>query len=460
MKAISTISAIYLILITSHVFGENLSPELSARLQYVSHKEHISVIVHMADQADLNAATQSIIERKKALQSRNVIRALQTTSTKTQKDLIAFLEKEKAFGTVIDYTSFWIFNGLCLTASPEVIKKIALRNDIDIISEDLPILPPILHPSISLQPNPYYTWNIERIRAPEVWDMGYDGSGVVVGILDTGVDYTHPDLAEKYRGGDNSWFDPFGEHDQPYDYDGHGTHVTGTIVGGNSIGKYIGVAPGVQWIAARLWNDAGEDANISEAHKIFQWFMDPDGDPDTDDAPDIVNNSWSLDKLFNIFPYCNTELRDDIHAWRMAGIIPVFSAGNAGPFFFTGDSPANYPETIAVGATDFFDITFLMSSRGPNNCNLSIFPNISAPGVAILSSFTDSDYAYMSGTSLAAPHVVGTIALMLDVNPNLNFEEIESTLKATAKPLGLFHPNNIYGWGRVDALEAVKAVIP
>ena len=464
IKSIGTIFAIILIYIAPHAYAGGFSIELSERLYYANHSEYLSVIVRMVEQSDLRAATLGIVRRNKALRSKNVIKALKAAAISTQEDLIKFLEKEKSLGNIAHYSPFWIFNGLSVKATPEVIKKIASRNDVDRVSEDLPIPPPVLFPGTRLQSESPYTWNIEKIKAPEVWwDMGYNGNGVVVGILDTGVDVNHPDLASKYRGGDNSWFDPHEEYTFPVDaageYTGHGTHIAGIILGGNASGHYIGVAPGAKWIAARIWNDAGEDAQSKDMHKIFQWFMDPDGEPSTDDAPDVVNNSWGF-KLRDIFPWCLRDFQDDIEAWRAAGIIPVFSAGNSGPWFFTGESPANYPETIAVGATNPSDSIAFFSSRGPNNCNLSIFPDISAPGVAIYSSAPDGAYRADFGTSVAAPHVVGTIALMLDANPTLSIEKIESTLKETATPLGSFHPNFTYGWGRVDALEAVSAVMP
>ena len=464
IKFIAILSAIIFTQIISHVYAGELSLGLSERLQYANHKEYISVIVRMADQTNLNAATRGIMGGNKALRSRNVIRSLQATATERQEDLITFLEKEKSLGNVAHYTSFWIFNGLSLRATPEVIKKLASRDDVDRVSEDLPIAPPVLFPGTPLQPDSIYTWNIGRIKAPEVWDMGYEGNGVVVGIFDTGVDYTHPDLAEKYRGGDNSWFDPHEEYATPHDaageHTGHGTHVAGIILGGKASGEHIGVAPGAKWIAAKAWNNKGESF-ASNIHEAFQWFMDPDGNPETDDAPDVVNNSWSQEEKFlGVFPQCKRDFQDDIRAWRAAGIIPVFSAGNSGPLFFTGESPANYPETVAVGATNYFDIISIMSSRGPGNCDLSIFPDICAPGVSILSSFPGNDYRYGTGTSMACPHVVGTIALMLDANPNQSMEKIESILKETSEPLGLFHPNFNSGWGRVDALKAVSAAIP
>jgi len=464
IKFIVTIFATILTFIASHAYAGQLSPELSETLQQVNHKEYLSVIVRMEDQTDLKASTLGIVGRNKALRSRKVIKALKATAIVRQKDLITFLEKEKSLGRVVHYASFWIFNGLSLKATPGVIKKIASRDEVDIVSEDLPIPPPVLLPSTPPQSETNYTWNIERIKAPEVWDMGHNGSGVVVGIFDTGVDYTHPDLAEKYRGGDNSWFDPYEEYTTPHDSagegTGHGTHIAGIILGGNASGQHIGVAPGAKWIAAKAWNDKGESFT-SNIHEIFQWFIDPDRNPETNDFPDVVNNSWGF-KLLDIFPWCLPDFQNDIKAWRATGIIPVFSAGNSGPWFFTGESPANYPETIAVGATNLSDRIAFFSSRGPGNCDLSIFPDISAPGVAILSSAPDGGYQGMLGTSQASPHVVGTIALMLDANPDLSIANIESTLKATAKhlPLGFFSPNFSYGWGRVDALEAVRAVIP
>jgi bacillopeptidase F len=124
------------------------------------------------------------------------------------------------------------------------------------------------------------------------------------------------------------------------------------------------------------------------------------------------------------------------------------------------DIPGNYPETISVGATDSEDNIALFSSRGPNNCNLAIFPDISAPGFIIFSSAPGDGYEYISGTSAAAPHVTGTIALLLDANPDLSVEAIESTLQQTATHLGFFQPNFDSGWGRIDALKAVNAVIP
>ena len=173
-----------------------LSPGLSEKLQYTGAEKHLSVIVRMAVQTDLTDFNSGIVGRNKALRSRRVIRALQATAKTRQEDLVRFLEREKTSGTLTSYTPFWIFNGLSLKATPEVIKRIASRDDVERVSEDRTISPPVVFPATPLQSDSPYTWNIEQINAPTVWDMGYDGSGVVVGIFDTGVDLDHPDLAK------------------------------------------------------------------------------------------------------------------------------------------------------------------------------------------------------------------------------------------------------------------------
>ena len=129
-------------------------------------------------------------------------------------------------------------------------------------------------------------------------------------------------------------------------------------------------------------------------------------------------------------------------------------------FCFPDRVPGNYPETISVGATNTFDRVAPFSSRGPGNCDLRPFPDLLAPGVNIFSSTPGGNYQYFSGTSQAVPHVVGIIALMLSANPDLTVEEVELTLQQTAQSVSLFAPSVSSGWGQVDALGAVRAVIP
>ena len=182
-----------------------------------------------------------------------------------------------------------MINGMALTAPAGLISTLGNQPGIENIRLDYELSPP----------DTYYgdvgpvEWNLDRIKAPQMWSLGYTGQGSVVAVMDSGVDRHHPDLANTYRGGTNSWLDPYGEHEFPTDLTGHGTNVTGIIVAGDASGAAIGVAPQSQWIAVKIFNDAGI-AFSSAIQEGFQWLLDPDEDPNTDDAPDVVNNSWGL----------------------------------------------------------------------------------------------------------------------------------------------------------------------
>ena len=454
---------IVLLLCGTHASAGQIAPPLLQSLSLQRSTSMMPVMVRMAERPALSMKGEGEDRDGRTSRSREVIGRCRQTAMRSQRNIIELIRREQARGRVSQYKPLWICNGIAMKAVPGVIRAVAEREDVEMVLADYPLPVPSFLPAEPHQSDALYTWNIEKVRAPEVWEKGYDGAGVVVGIFDTGVDGTHPDLAEKFRGGTNSWYDPHGEHDVPVDaagsVTGHGTHVAGIILGGDESGTHIGVAPGAKWIAARIWNDAGEAALSSDVHGIFQWFMDPDGNPETDDAPDVVNCSWGF-TLLDAFPWCLEELRDDIKAWKQAGIIPVFSAGNAGPRFFSGESPGNYPETIAVGATTPLDTVASFSSRGPGNCDRKIFPDMAAPGLAVVSSAPRGVYATISGTSQAAPHVTGIIALMLDARPELSVDEVESVLKKTARRISIMHPNFSSGWGLVDAMKAMNALLP
>ncbi len=172
-------------------------------------------------------------------------------------------------------------NGLAVTASEPVVRALAARPDVREVRLDRPIPRPVPVPAAAAPSAEISEWNLDQIRAPEVWAIAsaYTGVGSVVGSFDTGVDGTHPNLAPRYRGDDaTNWLDLYGEHTSPFDADGHGTHTTGTAMGGDAGGTNIGVAPGAQWIAAKAWDDNGVGL-VSAFHQIFQCFLAPGGDP-------------------------------------------------------------------------------------------------------------------------------------------------------------------------------------
>jgi Subtilase family len=301
-------------------------------------------------------------------------------------------------------------------------------------------------------------WNLAAVKGPDLWALGFKGRGVVVASLDTGVDGDHPDLAAQYRGGANSWLDPHGEHPTPADKDGHGTHAMSLVVGRASGGTAIGMAPDARWVAAKIFNDAGFSRE-SVMHQSLQWVLDPDGDVTTDDAPDVVNLSWAVSAV-NV---CSRAFQDELDLLRTSGIAVVMSAGNSGPAVSTSISPANNSGQLSVGSVDSRYMVSAFSSRGPSACDGGLFPALVAPGEQVLAadlSFGGMPlYATVSGTSFAAPHVAGAMALLISAVPTVTLPVLESALKASAVLTGMDGTPLLAGPGMFDTLAAYRAIL-
>ena len=377
-----------------------------------------------------------------------MVRGLQATAVASQRPVHALLGTRQGEGRVAAVNAFWVFNGLSLTATQDVITELAARPDVLSVSPDAISIVP----AAPLAANPPEQ-NLTVIGAPALWSMGFTGQGAVVASMDTGVDVSHPDLAARWRGGSNSWYDPYGQHSAvPTDMSGHGTWTMGVMVGGDAGGTSLGVAPDPRWISVKIFNDQG-GATATAIHLGFQWLLDPDGNPATPDAPDVVNNSWAYG-----VPGCNQEFRLDVQALRTSGILPVFAAGNYGPGAGTSVSPANYPEAFAVGATDNADAISGYSGHGPSSCGeaATIYPELVAPGVNIQTTDLYGMYVRGSGTSMSAPHVAGVLALLLGAIPDLTADQQAAALTASALDLGAAGPDNDYGFGRLNALAAYQ----
>jgi len=411
---------------------------LQATLDNSAPGDMLTVIVTLDKQADLSRVNGA----NRAARLQGVIQALQATANSTQGRLTGLLNTYRSQGLVESFTPFWVFNGFSVTATVEVINALAQNPDVySITPDDIQIIPTYGTPEA----------NISMVNAPALWDQGYTGQGVVVASMDSGVDVTHPDLSSRWRGGSNSWYDPYGQHSTPVDLTGHGTWTTGVMVGGDAGGTSIGVAPGAQWIAVKIFNDQS-GSTATAIHQGFQWLLDPDGNPNTADAPQVVNNSWSIGTT----PGCNLEFEPDLEALRAAGILPVFAAGNGGPNNNTSFSPANNPAAFAVGAVDNNDQIYTYSSRGPSNCGGSTgpFPKLVTPGVSVHTTDKYGLYATETGTSLAAPHVAGGLALLLSAYPDLDAGMQEQALINTIVDLGASGPDDVFGYGRLDLFSA------
>jgi len=425
-----------------------VDPGVQADLRTLEPQETTSIIVKLRDQANLMAARGP----NRAARLESVVKLLRAKADSSQQGMRAFLEEKLRRGDVKELVPLWIFNGLAVTATRDVVLELATRPDVLSIIPDRTILEPAMGAAGAADTTPPEA-SLTVIEAPAIWDLGFRGQGVVVANMDSGVDVNHPDLAAQWRGGSNSWFDPNGQHPSvPTDVSGHGTWTMGVLAGGDSGGTDIGVAPSSRWIAVKIFDDSGT-ARVSRIHAGFQWLLDPDGNPATPDAPHVVNNSWGFAS-----PGCDLEFQPDLQALRAALITPVFAAGNHGPAAATSVSPANYPEALAVSATDNSDALYPYSSRGPSACGEpeTTYPEVTAPGVSIRTSDLYGGYIPATGTSLAAPHVAGALAVLISAFPDVPPAQLEAALLATAVDLGLPAPDNDYGNGRIDVQAAFQ----
>lgn len=421
-----------------------ISQEVRDQMEVMQPLEMLTVIVTLAGSTSLDSTAPSLTP----LTTANPVQQMQSLANRSQASVLQYLGDMESLGLVEDITPFWIFNGVAVTASPEVIQQLGNRPDVIKIDPNRIFYAPSAPLTQASTPS-----NIQAIQAPGLWEMGFRGQDVVVANMDTGVFGAHPDLASSWRGGENSWYDTTGQYpDGPHDTNGHGTWTMGVMVGGDSSGQALGVAPEAKWIAVRIFDDDGLATSI-RIHQGFQWLLDPDQDPDTNDAPHVVNSSWAFQSTG-----CFLDFQADIQALRSAGILPIFAAGNAGPDKNSGLSPSNNPGAFSVGAIDDGDLISVSSSRGPSTCGQveRVFPSLVSPGIGILSTDINGGYTSSSGTSLAAPHVAGALALLLGAYPDLSVDEQEKILLESAFDLGVEGPDNDYGYGRLDILNAYR----
>ncbi len=466
---------------SSTIAGE-LSPGLQRMLEDAPADQPVSVLVHFTDRADIQGLSSELSARKATRQQRHaeIVYTLQNAA-RIQDDLAGELDSATAGSGIVGYTRYWIANVMVVLAVPAEIDRIARRSDVDYVEPNFEaelIKPADVRPmdqgsemdtrGIGMAPG------LLAVRAPEVWSvLGIDGTGALIGSLDTGVDGNHPSLASRWRGNhaaaNECWLDVLGGGTSfPADTHGHGTHTTGTMAG-IALDDTIGVAPGAQWIATNAINQSGGSALDNDIIACFQWFTDPDGNPDTiEDVPDVVQNSWGVNENFTGYYDCDDRWWDVIDNCEAAGVVVVFSAGNEGPSSGSLRSPADRATSIyncfSVGST-LYSAPYAISSfssRGPTTCDyidpdVAIKPEVSAPGSDIYSAQPGGGYQYMSGTSMAGPHVSGVVALMRQANPDLEVNTLKQILMETAIDLGTPGEDNDYGWGIIDAFAAVEA---
>ncbi|MCC6455318.1 MAG: S8 family serine peptidase [Caldilineaceae bacterium] len=510
MLVITLVGAISLLLGSSALHAQEVTPQATELAQvspYLAAElaasvEDVPLLVLLKDQPDLPALEAAAAGASSAATSaaaRRIDRvtylyqALTAHALASQADLRAWLDAQG-----IPYRAHYLVNMISVTGDARLVEALRHRPDVARLDAnpevnaihwiaapvaawtqtlDLPVAATTLN----------VPYGIAATRAPEVWEQGYRGQGITVASQDTGVEWDHPALRPHYRGVNGetvdhtyNWldgvtasvgFDACAGIDAPCDDHGHGTHTVGTMVGSTDVITY-GVAPDAQWMGCRnMRNGVGTPDSYTTCFEFFLAPYPPHGDPFTEGRPDlaphIINNSWGCPPSEG----CNTDsLRQVVETVRAAGLMVVASAGNAG---FSGcasvvDPIAIYDATLTVGAHDAGGNLANFSSRGPVTVDGSgrLKPDLTAPGVGILSTTRFSGTTTLSGTSMASPHVAGAVALLWSAVPWLVGEPdlTEQVLLKSATAVNdnrcgsteAASPNPAFGYGRLDVAAALE----
>ena len=469
-------------------FAQNkLSGQLTQALQRSGAQDQLEVIITMADQYDgssLNTRT-SYLSRKQRTEF--VAQELKTFAQNSQASLLALLNE--ASGQVSDIQSFWIVNGIGCKATPAMIEAIAQRPDVQWVDWDAerPVNG-LNYTETETDPKGTLTWNVQRVQADQVWtyngSTGYTGANVVVAILDSGVNYNHNDLKNNMWNGNANHGNNYvsSSSSNPLETvsngNGQGTMVAGIVVGQGNCGQQTGVAPGAQIMAIKV---SGKTSGATEnrINNGLQFAIDNGADIVVVSAVEsnVGPRASYRAKMVNL-------LNLGIPAFTAAGDDATIDAPNSISAPSNCPSPWHNPDetlnqgrsaNICVGATNRNDMKANSSSVGPvtwesvdgyNDYALAsgghIRPDVMAPGVNITSTSHMDNNSYMSaqGTALSAAHAAGVAALLLEADPNLTPADIDRLLETTAvKCQGLVTKNNYYGAGRIDAYEAITALL-
>jgi subtilisin-like proprotein convertase family protein len=469
---VSSAFAVVLLGGASPVFASAAAPDGSSPasiepkvLDEIAAQGETTFWVNLHEKADLDPA-HTIADRDERGQF--VFDRLTDVADQSQARLRQLLEDRG-----VRYRPFWIVNTIEVTAGEAVLEEVAALPEVAEIEAD----------RVYTLPDPVRTtdertlateWGLNAVRAPEVWStFGVRGEDIVVGSIDSGVRYTHQAVNTQYRGRNSdgtyehnyNWHDPSNVCGSPSiapcDNNDHGTHTMGTMLGDDAGPNQVGVAPRAKWMTAKgcETNTCSRPALLSSAQFILAPTDLNNQNPRPDLRPHIVNNSWGGNNG------ADTWYQASVQAWVASGIFPSFSNGNAGPACGTVGAPASYPESFGVGGFAENGTIYGNSSRGPSPVGSGIKPQVTAPGVAVRSSTADSDssYALFTGTSMAAPHVSGTVALMWSAAPILrgDITATRALLTDTAVDTadlscgGTPENNNVWGEGKLDAFAAV-----
>jgi len=460
-------------------------PDLREQLARIKPEEFVRIIIRLKDQLPPQERARALAYKNKKQRRKSLVEALKTHAERSQREILGALKKLESEGLAKNIQSLWLSNVIGAEIQPRALDEILRFPNIDYLKQDIK-RPVFQAPS----------WGVSKIQADSVWALAtpYTGTGVVVAVLDTGMDLDHPDLINRlwfnpgedraplgqFTAADNNGVDDDGNgkvddvvgwdfgssvagDNSPDDWHGHGTHVAGTVAGDGTGGTATGVAPGAKLMV--LSYSATLVAGQTECWAAMQYALA--------NGADIVNfssgwlDAWSPD--YATWRQNTDNLTD-------GGVLFVVAAGNTPAPAPAGVlTPARAPRAFAVGATDSTDAIASFSGNGPSSWqtvagyNDYIFPpgllkpDVSAPGVSVLSTQNGGGYinsSTWSGTSMAAPHASGLAALLLQKNPALLPHELAFIMRHTAVDLGSAGADNVFGWGRINALAAINYAYP
>lgn len=393
-----------------------------------------------------------------------VIRYLQRQSESSQRNVLDFINistSHRGEKSNVRVRSFWLANFVVVEGPLSLVRNLTANEDIEkiVLEKSFQVIEPVPSGKKSIE----LPYGHPLMGVDEVWkQFALDGTGVKVGIIDTGINMSLGYAQEHLVAGKG--FSNGQMTNNFADGQGHGTHVAGTICGGLVddtlyklmwgawpvvVGPWrgkIGVAPGIELYVGKVLGDNGS-GTFEDIIAGIEWMIDPDGNPETDDGVDIINASLGASESV-------PELREPLVNAQATGVFLCFAAGNSGQIC---GSPADFPEIFAIGAVDSADRKASFSSIGPVQFDGQehIKPNVMAPGVEVISYYKDRLMG-LNGTSMACPNAVGVMSLLLQADPTMNVDEMKSLLVETAVDGGAAGPDNQYGYGRIDALAAAR----
>ncbi|WP_460395500.1 S8 family serine peptidase [Actinophytocola sediminis] len=440
-----------------------IAPELVAMVDDTADGEPVQALVMLSDTTEHDGGYDAVMD------------SLRRHAADSQAEVVAHLE---ASDDIRVLNRLWLTNMLVVEfpADQETLDTLAETSGVERVIPNFELTLPDVTASEDVTAQAL-TWGLDKIEAARAWqDLGVTGTNTKIAVLDTGVAINHPDLAgkmfttnardPKHPGG---WaeFDNTGRRVDtlPRDTAAHGTHVTGTVVGGDTSGTAIGVAPDAKYLHGLIIpNGRGSFAQVMAG---MQWSVAPtdiNGKP-AGSPPDVVSMSLGSNGFLD-------EMIAPTRAILAAGIVPVIAIGNNCGTAGTA-SPGNVYEAVAVGATDSSDNVASFScgavvrkdqwTAPPSDWpDTWVKPNISAPGVDVYSADPGGGYGTLSGTSMATPHTAGTAALMRSAAPDLSVDELFAALAGTSfwdDRNSPDRPDTRFGHGRINAYEATARVV-